>query len=234
MELSTVAECVFIDDIIQYLVDLYALPYGVSAAINKLIDKRDIRNGLDEAVARCIRMIELVNTNFSDIVDLIDTEDYIDVTLNFGTEKITSDMNEKYGLSGHQFYYLAYRISLIEWKKTYGGFTDNVIETIRHIIKLDSDGNIEFNGCYTPENIETNQLKMLFMIKVSNMFSAMIGSNERYSEDFNVTTSWICKYCSTDIDYCSRDHEKLSYRYKYSYSMKLIKDTKYKNWFEVA
>lgn len=56
------AGCFLIDDILKLFVELDYNPYGVSKSLNELIKQRDTAAGLDEAAARCCRMIEFAKS----------------------------------------------------------------------------------------------------------------------------------------------------------------------------
>ncbi len=224
---STSLDCVLIDDIILHLVDLHILNYGISRIINKLIDNRNKRDGLDASAALCVRMIDsiddaLITGNKKSYELMFGSE----IDLHFGTKTLTKYMNDKYGSKRFLFLYLAFRIVLIEWNKKNCELCLDLLQTFADIEHMNNNGTIDFNGRDTPKSLASKRSKLLFMIRVSNMFSAMCDDDERYSEEYTVNSGWFCTDCGESIDICSREPENhnsrtMTYEYKHKFSLRL-------------
>ncbi len=219
MEDNPGSTCVLIDDIFNLLVESRQIPYGVTKHINKLINKRDEKDGLDEASARCIRMIELVDTQLSNI-EKQKYARYNEITLNFGTQTVV--MNAKYSSKRYHFLYLAFKIAVFESKKESLPYI-SMEKTWYNVEELFDTCHIKFGGYDGQDSLNSKRLKLLFTIKAFNIFSAMCGDPTRYSEVYSLEKGWNCTDCGENIDRCNRnctDHyRKLVYEYRYVFTL---------------
>ncbi len=222
MESST--QCFLIDDIFTLLVELDYIPYGVSKSINSMIYQRDTRAGLDEAAAKCIRMIEFAK-DYARKRDETD-EDLCNVLsvpkMNFKTQ-ITSDiMNDRYSTS-YYFIYLAYKI-VIKQKKDNGlQYHTNICKVLDKVddMLLYGTYNETYTGCNSNKSYKYTSAKCDTIVRTFNMVNAMYGINQRYVIS-DIKHGWECSNCSESTYRCEclqfvKKCKTISYDYKYEF-----------------